>query len=126
LDAKPDLLPLTTTKVIGGCLDNYTLTCTWGAKDHCNIKSSASQIITIQDTNPPTLTSTPAMMDITVECGDTFPTPLTVTAKDQCDPNAISVIGPVVSHPITTCMNRTGTWIREWVAKDRCDNVATM
>ncbi|MBK9338730.1 MAG: hypothetical protein IPM98_20240 [Lewinellaceae bacterium] len=66
----------------GNCLYNYTLTRTWKATDLCGNSTLKAQVITVQDTQPPTFTNPPA--DLTVCAPDCVPFPVTPNAIDNC------------------------------------------
>jgi hypothetical protein len=67
------------------------ITRTWTAVDDCDNSASCDQIITIEDSTPPTIT---CPNDATVQCpGDVPPVDIgSVTVSDDCDPD------PVVTH----------------------------
>jgi large repetitive protein len=100
----------------GACADNYTLTRTWTATDRCGNSSAQTQVITVQDTQAPTLSGVPA--NTTVQC-DAIPEPASPTASDNCDP------APMVSFSeVRTdgdCADNY-TLTRTWTATDRCGN----
>jgi hypothetical protein len=107
------------TRTDGPCPDAYTLTRTWTATDRCGNATSASQVVTVRDTMPPTLAGVPA--DETVEC-DAVPAAATPSASDRCDPDP----------PVTLAEVRTDgpcpdsyTLARTWTATDRCGNAAS-
>ena len=81
-DANPNghLSPRHPTTVTEGC---GTIVRTWTVTDNCGNTTTATQTITVQDTQPPTLVGVPA--DVTVEC-TAIPAAATVTATDNCDP----------------------------------------
>ncbi|MEE4247335.1 MAG: hypothetical protein V2I33_18140, partial [Kangiellaceae bacterium] len=105
----------------GPCDGNYTLTRTWTATDECGNASTDTQIITVQDTTPPTLDPAPA--DVTLEC-DAVPTASAadLSATDNCDAS------PVVTYnEVRTDGPCDGSYIltRTWTATDECGNAST-
>ncbi|MEZ4950496.1 MAG: hypothetical protein R2784_14085 [Saprospiraceae bacterium] len=66
-----------------GCQNDFRLIRTWTATDDCGNVATGSQIITVQDTEAPTLMGVPA--DITVDCNNIPPISGNVTASDNCD-----------------------------------------
>jgi hypothetical protein len=108
------------TRTPGNCPNNYTLTRTWTATDACGNPTSASQTITVRDTQGPTLSGVPA--NATAEC-DAVPPPATVTAADNCDATP-----PTVQFSETrtdgSCPDDY-TLTRTWTATDACGNPTT-
>ncbi len=100
----------------GNCTDNYTLMRTWTATDECSNVSTATQMLTVQDTQIPTFTGVGD--DVTVECG-MIPDPDDVQAMDNCDTDVFMVFlenieeGDCVDERIIT---------RTWTASDNCGN----
>src|SRR5207249_4626807 len=68
----------------GSCPQNYSVTRTWTATDHCGNSSTASQTINVQDTGKPRISELPEPS--TIECPAT-PSFTTPTASDDCDPS---------------------------------------
>ncbi|WP_274475538.1 HYR-like domain-containing protein [Mangrovimonas aestuarii] len=100
----------------GACPGAYTLTRTWTATDECGNQTSHVQIVTVQDTTPPSFVEAlPA--DTTVEC-DAVPSAETLTATDSCG-NA-TVTFDEVNTP-GSCPN-SYTLTRTWTATDECGN----
>ena len=107
------------TRTDGSCLYNYTLTRTWRALDQCGNSKTASQVITVRDTQAPTFNSPPA--NVTVMCG-CVPTTPAVTAQDNCGPATVAYQGEWQSAG--NCS--TGyTITRTWSAADLCGNPST-
>ena len=99
---------------------NYTITRTWTAADNCFNQTSASQVITVQDTTVPTFT-TPT--DVTVECENANNLGFTgdlVFFSDNCDPAATIGFTDVITAG--SCPD-TYTITRTWTATDACGNV---
>ncbi|MFM9057293.1 MAG: T9SS type A sorting domain-containing protein, partial [Bacteroidota bacterium] len=92
-----------------------SLTRTYTASDSCNNVATCTQIITVNDTTPPSITG-PANQNL--GCNPIIPAPNTtlVTGTDACSSVTVSHEGDVVAG---TC-NRTLT--RTYRAKDACDN----
>ncbi len=117
-----DASPVVTYKEIrtdGNCPSNYLLTRTWTAKDACGNTSSKTQVIKVQDTQPPVLSTAPA--DVTAEC-NAVPAAAVLTATDNCDAS------PVVTYKeVRTDGNCPGnyTLTRTWTAKDACGNISS-
>jgi hypothetical protein len=105
------------TTTAGSCPDAYTLTRTWRATDASNNSVTATQTITVIDTQKPNFTSVPA--NVTVQC-NAIPAVGTPTATDNCDASvAITYIGQ--TSTAGSCANQY-TLTRRWVAADNCGN----
>src|SRR5439155_92149 len=68
----------------GSCPQDYSVTRTWTATDHCNKSSTASQTITVHDTTAPVISALRGPS--TIECPAT-PSFTSPTASDACDPS---------------------------------------
>ncbi len=103
------------------CANRFTVTRTYRATDICGNLTECTQIITVNDIAPPTITC-PA--NITVSCAANVPAPnvATITATDNCA-GAITIthIGDVISGQ--ACANRF-TVTRTYRATDVCGNFA--
>ncbi|MFB9065393.1 HYR-like domain-containing protein, partial [Flavobacterium branchiarum] len=126
---------VTYTKVSGTfavsttCANAGTYTNTWVAKDVCNNSSTTfTQVITIQDTTPPTWTTAPTALNVTLQCSDTAG--LTTAqasapvATDSCNGTVTYTKVSGTFAVSTTCAN-AGTYTNTWVAKDVCNNSST-
>jgi hypothetical protein len=102
------------------CLNRYTITRTYRATDVCGNFTECTQIITVNDQTPPSLTC-PA--PVTVSCRGNVPAPniASVTGvSDNCVGNVVvSFEGDVISNQ--TCLNRF-TITRTYRATDACGN----
>ncbi|MCC9070819.1 choice-of-anchor L domain-containing protein [Flavobacterium sp. F-65] len=112
------------------CANAGTYTNTWIAKDVCNNSSSIfTQVITIQDTTPPTWTTAPTALNVTLQCSDTAG----LTAAQASTPVATDSCSGTVTYTKTsgtfavspTCAN-AGTYTNTWIAKDVCNNSSTI
>ena len=103
----------------GSCLDNYSILKTWTATDACGNSSTASQVISIMDLNPPVISGVPA--DITVACTGIPPNVPNVTAKDDCSE---IYEGMFKEDKIIGNCPGAYTLIWSWLYTDRCGNVA--
>ncbi|MDT0554339.1 gliding motility-associated C-terminal domain-containing protein, partial [Urechidicola vernalis] len=95
---------------------------TWTATDACGNQTVYSQTVTINDTIAPVFTSTEFPTDITVEC-DAVPSPLTMTAMDNCGGEIEVTLNEETIVPGTGCQNYTTT--RVWSAMDCAGNEVT-
>jgi large repetitive protein len=102
----------------GNCANSATITRTWVAIDNCGNATTVVQLVTIEDTTPPTFDNPPS--NITVEC-DAVPNPPIVTASDNCDSNVS--INFSQTRVDGTCPD-SYTLIRTWIATDNCGNSA--
>ncbi|MCK6693837.1 MAG: cadherin repeat domain-containing protein, partial [Thermoanaerobaculia bacterium] len=102
------------------CTDSYTITRQWTATDACGNTKTATQRITVQDTQRPLFTSVPA--NVTVECS-AVPNVGTATATDNCDTN-VTVSFDGESRTNGTCPDAY-TLTRRWLAVDNCGNTRT-
>ncbi|MBK9658732.1 MAG: HYR domain-containing protein [Chitinophagaceae bacterium] len=102
------------------CANRYTITRTYRATDVAGNTAECSQIITVNDVTPPTLTC-PA--NITVSCAAAVPAPNTALVTGVSDNCAgvvtVTHVGDVISSQ--TCANRY-TITRTYRATDVCGN----
>jgi hypothetical protein len=107
------------TRTNGDCTGRYRLTRAWSTTDASGNTTTASQVITVEDTQRPVLSPAPA--DVTVDC-NAVPAVVTLTATDNCDP------APVVTYNEARangdCAN-SYTLIRTWTATDACGNTSS-
>ncbi|HWO57414.1 MAG TPA: T9SS type A sorting domain-containing protein [bacterium] len=91
-----------------------TVTRTYTATDACGNTATCAQVITIDDTTPPSIACPP---DETLPCGGTLPPcdPLAATASDNCG-------APVVTCSETPTVDGV---IRTFTATDACGNSAS-
>ena len=107
----------------GTCVNRFTITRTYRATDVCGNSATCTQLITVNDNIPPTLT---CPGPLTVSCAGNVPAPniaLVTGVSDNC-PGAVTVtfVGDVNSNQ--TCTNRL-TITRTYRATDVCGNTAT-
>ena len=102
------------TRTDGNCPSNYIITRTWTAIDECGLTRTHVQIITVQDTTPPTFVET-LPTNIIVEC-DAVPDAETLTATDSCG-NANVTVNDVKTNG--SCPNSYSI-ARTWTATDEC------
>ncbi len=95
-----------------GC--ELIITRTWRATDVCANSTVATQILTVVDTTVPEIEAAPE--DETVEC-DNIPTPVIITATDNCDDDPEITYEEVISQD--ECPY---TLTRTWTATDDCGN----
>ena len=107
------------TSTPGNCPQEFILERTWMATDDCGNTASQSQMITVQDTNAPSLQGVPA--DITAEC-NAIPDPPVVTAIDDCDPNVSVTFSETTNNG--NCPDALNI-IRTWMATDACGNTVS-
>jgi hypothetical protein len=106
------------TSTPGSCPQQYVITRRWTAVDDCGNSVTATQSITVRDTQAPVFNNAPA--NITVMCGMVPQVPV-VTATDNCDNNTpVIYLGEVNNGP-----NCPYTITRTWSVQDDCGN-ATM
>ena len=103
----------------GACANTYTLTRTWTATDACGNTATASQVINVIDTVPPTISALPAAS--TVQCTATLQW-TTPTATDTCS-GTVTLTSVDVTTP-GACANAYSV-TRTWTATDACGNTAT-
>ena len=95
----------------------YLITRTWTATDDCGNESTATQEVTVTDTEAPSLWEIPA--DLTVECGNIPAIDPNVGVLDNCDPNA--TLDFTESYIAGSCADNY-TIVRTWTAADNCGN----
>ena len=107
---------LNETTTPGSCSGNYTLVREWTAEDACGNIVTATQTISVEDTEIPVLSGIPS--DVTVECDD-IPAPpangIDITATDNCDTDVDISFSETVNAGI--CPG-TYSLTREWTATD--------
>ena len=110
------------TKTEGNCVSNYLITRTWTAIDGCENSSFATQIITVNDTEAPTILGD-FEPEINVNCNGIPPIPI-VNFSDNCS-GVGNIIYPNSVDSISDVTENSYTIIREWVVNDLCDNATT-
>jgi HYR domain/Ig-like domain CHU_C associated/Secretion system C-terminal sorting domain/PKD-like domain len=104
------------------CANRFTVTRTYRATDGCGNFAECTQVITVNDQTPPTLTC-PA--PITVSCANAVPAPdvsLVTGVSDNCAGTVtVTHVSDVISAQ--TCLNRY-TITRTYRATDVCGNFA--
>jgi hypothetical protein len=104
-------------EVVAGNACSTTLTRTWSATDICGNRSDCVQVITIVDTNAPSLSNLPES-EITVEC-DAVPAAAIVSIADNCDQNPTLVYNEEIIDG--NCPGNY-TIVRSWYGYDQCQN----
>ena len=100
------------------CEGEYIINRTWTLTDSCNNSISYTQVITVYDTTPPTLTN-PFNTQISVSCSE-IPEPPQLIFTDNCSGvqevtyNETSTIISIYQYVI----------VREWIVSDNCGNEA--
>ena len=104
----------------------YTITRTWTATDSCGNSTTATQVVTVEDNEPPVLQSPPA--DMTLDCGDVIPAPAELTATDNCsgELNGGVMLIEDIDYSESISEGCPYTIIRTWTAYDDCDNESTV
>ena len=108
-------LEVVSVTTAGDATGNYVITRTFTATDDAGNSTSATQMITVQDTTAPAFTFVPA--DYTVECSDEMPMD-DATASDNCGDVTIEVSGE------TTAGDAAGNYtiVRTFTATDDAGN----
>lgn len=107
------------TSAAGNCPYSYAITRTWRAQDECGNSVTASQVITVQDTQAPVFNNPPpALM---VDC-DNIPSVPVLTAQDNCGPATVTYQGQTQTPG--DCETEY-TITRGWTASDVCGNIRT-
>jgi len=106
------------TKKDLGTTCNYQSTYVWTCTDECGNGVSASQIMHITDTLPPTISGLPE--DATVDCAHTYVVPEPSVADDCGNSHVSSTI-----NSVTLGCFQSKLHIVTWVASDDCGNKAT-
>jgi uncharacterized repeat protein (TIGR01451 family) len=104
------------------CVNRYLLTRTYRATDECGNSATCTQIITVNDQNPPSIT---CPGNVTVSCAGMVPAPNigSVTASDNCSGiPVVTFVNDVTTNQ--TCTNRY-TIARTYRAVDECGNSST-
>lgn len=93
----------------------YTITRTWTATDNCGNFTQTSQVLTVVDDVPPTISG--SIEDVTVDCNSIPGLPM-VSASDNCDEDVDLSFSEVIT-PLEECGYQI---TRTWVATDNCEN----
>ncbi len=107
------------TEVAGACAGSTTVTRLFTATDACGNTATASQVVTVVDTEAPTFVGVPA--DVSLTCGDAEPTSVP-TAVDAC--SGTSAVR-VATQRIDGASVNAYVLIRTFSATDACGNEAT-
>jgi PA14 domain/Domain of unknown function (DUF5011)/Bacterial Ig domain/Secretion system C-terminal sorting domain len=115
----------TETRVNGNCISNYLLQRTWKATDASGNSTSATQVITVQDTHAPTFTR-PADITLYTDANCSYNASLAVTGdvtneNDNCSTGIQATYSDVITDG-----NCEGTHVitRTWHLSDNCGNAA--
>ncbi|MFV8380054.1 gliding motility-associated C-terminal domain-containing protein, partial [Flavobacterium sp. LB3R33] len=104
--------------VQGSCVGSYTITRTWTATDLSGNTSTASQVITVQDTAGPT-TTTAFTAIANVNC-DAIPAKPELVFVDNC-----STVSPAIfTENITNRTENSYSIVRKWSVSDACGNAS--
>jgi hypothetical protein len=122
-DGMPTVTYSDVTAASQTCVQEYTITRTWLATDDCGNSTTCTQVITIDDSTPPTITDCPD--NITIECDEsTLPGNTGMaTATDNCDGMPTVTYSDVTAASQTCVQEYTIT--RTWLATDDCGNSTT-
>ena len=112
----PGTVTSTDSAPVGTC--PAVITRTWTFTDLCGNTATATQTITIDDTQAPVFAAAP--VDVTVECIGDVPPPFALGYTDNCD--APGTVTSTDSAPAGTC---PAVITRTWTFTDRCGNTAT-
>ncbi|MBG6187624.1 gliding motility-associated C-terminal domain-containing protein, partial [Flavobacterium sp. CAN_S2] len=106
------------TTVQGSCIGSYTVTRTWTATDSAGNSTTASQIISVQDTTGPT-TATEFAATINVNC-DAIPLKPELIFTDNC-----STASPATyTETSTNSSQNSYSIVRKWSVSDSCGNIS--
>ncbi|MCK6690476.1 MAG: hypothetical protein L6Q97_00065 [Thermoanaerobaculia bacterium] len=109
------------TRTNGVCTDSYTLTRRWRATDNCGNTRTATQRITVRDTQKPVFTTVP--QNVTIQCTDPAPNVGSAAATDNCDASVtVTYLGQNSTY--SNCPNNYQI-TRIWRATDNCGNSTT-
>ncbi len=100
----------------GSCSSEYVLTRTWTATDECNNDVSATQLVTVDDTTPPTI-GCPASTALECPADTSILANGAATGIDNC--GIVSISSSDISG--SGC-GATQTITRTWTATDECSN----
>lgn len=113
--ANGNAAPVTLVETTNGTCPKV-VTRVWSASDSCGGSISATQLVTLVDTQPPTLVGVPS--NVTQFCWQTLPSVPNVTAVDNCSSATVQM----VEVNTGTC---PGTVTRTWTAIDLCGNTTS-
>jgi Cohesin domain len=105
----------------GACANQFTMVRTWTFADPCGNQSSVSQTITVNDNTAPVAPAAPA--NVTVQCADDIPPPVSLTATDNC--NGSITVSPTAVITPGTCEDKF-TMVRTWTFADVCGNQSSV
>ncbi|WP_435132807.1 HYR-like domain-containing protein [Formosa sp. A9] len=97
---------------------NVTITRTWIFTDNAGNTSEVNQVIMVIDDVAPTAPAAPA--DVTVECTDSIPDMIDLTATDNCGAE-ITATGVDTENTIDSC---SAIITRTWTFTDSCGNTS--
>src|SRR5207247_7837931 len=66
----------------GSCPQDYSVTRTWTATDHCNNSTTATQTNTVHDTTAPEISTLPEPSTIECPASPSFTTPTAIDPRD--------------------------------------------
>jgi hypothetical protein len=104
----------TETRTDGGCVGRYALTRTWTTIDASGNRTTATQVITVQDTQAP-VTTVAVLPTLTGDCSVTAMAP---TATDNCK----GAVTGTTTDPLS--YSTQGTYTIHWIFDDGNGNTA--
>ncbi|MFK7774874.1 MAG: T9SS type A sorting domain-containing protein [Saprospiraceae bacterium] len=111
------------------CPQAGTITNTWTVSDDCgNVSAMFTQVITIEDTQVPTWTTTAGTLDVTLECSDAVGIAAAQAASpiatDNCDADVTNVNKTSGAFVASSTCSQAGTYTNTWTVSDDCGNTS--
>ncbi|NNC51253.1 MAG: gliding motility-associated C-terminal domain-containing protein, partial [Flaviramulus sp.] len=106
----------------GDCPSNYLIERTWIATDECGLTTSHTQIITVQDTTAPVVTST-YEDTLEVSCTD-IPDAPALEFTDNCSSESSLIVVFNETNSFNENVFEDYQIVRTWTVRDECKNEA--
>jgi hypothetical protein len=114
----------TETRTNGNCPSNYTLTRTWSTTDAAGNTTTATQVVTVQDTKAPVITTAAGALNATLECSDATAIAAAEALVPMATDNCAVPTRKLVSDVKTDACGSTYTRVKTWNFADACGNVS--
>ena len=106
----------------GACPSESTIERTWSVMDECGNVATGLQIITVQDTTPPSITGPADTIIACDESTDPMITGMPTGATDNCG----EVVTTYSDATVAGECPATDTIYRTWIASDECGNMSSV